>query len=63
MLIGMDILSCGDFALTHKDGKSKATFRVPSCESYDFVPSANNFNKFEAEKIAREANRIKKKHK
>ena len=61
MLIGMDILSCGDFALTHKDGNSKASFRVPSCESYDFIPSVNNFNKFEAERSVREANRVGKK--
>jgi len=63
MLIGMDILSSGDFALTNKDGKTRASFRVPSCESYDFVPQSNNFNKFQAERLAREANRSNKKKK
>ncbi len=60
MLIGMDILLCGDFAITHKNGKTKASFRVPSLASYDFVADANINNKFEEEKARRDANRQKK---
>jgi predicted aspartyl protease len=37
VLIGMDIINRGDFAVTNKDGKTNFTFRVPSIECIDFV--------------------------
>lgn len=37
ILIGMDIISQGDFAITNKDGKTVFTFRMPSMEVIDFV--------------------------
>lgn len=37
VLIGMDIINHGDFAITHKFGKTKFTFRIPSIEDIDFV--------------------------
>ena len=37
MLVGMDIISRGDLALTNKDGKTTFSFRMPSIESIDFV--------------------------
>lgn len=37
ILIGMDIISKGDFAVTHSDGKTTFTFRIPSVEKLDFV--------------------------
>lgn len=37
ILIGMDIISQGDFAVTHSDGKTTFTFRIPSIEKLDFV--------------------------
>lgn len=40
MLIGMDIISKGDFAVTHSDGKTTFTFRIPSMEKLDFVDSS-----------------------
>lgn len=39
ILIGMDIISQGDFAVTHSDGKTTFTFRLPSVEKIDFVDS------------------------
>lgn len=57
MLIGMDILIRGDFALTHQNGKTVASFRIPSMITYDFVPHVNNANKFAEERAKREANR------
>lgn len=39
VLIGMDIISNGDFAVTHSDGKTTFTFRLPSVEKIDFVDS------------------------
>ena len=37
VLIGMDIISQGDFAVTNKGGKTVFSFRFPSVECIDFV--------------------------
>lgn len=37
VLIGMDIITKGDFAISHVNGKTKFTFRIPSVEAIDFV--------------------------
>ena len=37
MLIGMDIISLGDFALTHKNNGTIFSFQIPSTHEYDFV--------------------------
>jgi hypothetical protein len=37
VLIGMDILGLGDFAVTHHQGKTTFSFRVPSRHEIDFV--------------------------
>lgn len=37
VLIGMDIIGRGDFAVTNKDGKTAFTFRMPSLERIDFT--------------------------
>lgn len=37
VLIGMDIINQGDFAVSNKDGKTVFTFRVPSTHEIDFV--------------------------
>ena len=37
MLIGMDIISCGDFAISNLDGKTTFSFRMPSMEIIDFT--------------------------
>jgi hypothetical protein len=36
VLIGMDIIGEGDFAVTHQDGKTTFSFRVPSLKTIDF---------------------------
>ncbi len=40
--IGMDIINLGDFALTHRDGKTVFSFQVPSTHDYDFVKQIQN---------------------
>ena len=40
VLIGMDIISQGDFAVTNKEGKTNFTFRMPSMHCIDFVKEA-----------------------
>ena len=37
VLIGMDIIKRGDFAITHKDGNTVFSFQTPSTHEYDFV--------------------------
>ena len=37
VLIGMNIINQGDFAVTNKDGKTVFSFRLPSVECLDFV--------------------------
>jgi hypothetical protein len=37
VLIGMDVICKGDFALTHKGGKTVFSFRYPSIATIDFL--------------------------
>lgn len=37
VLIGMDIISHGDFAITNKNGETTFSFRIPSITEIDFV--------------------------
>lgn len=37
MLIGMDVMNRGDFAVTNRNGKTTFSFRIPSIEEIDFV--------------------------
>lgn len=40
ILIGMDIIGLGDFAVSNYRGKTTFTFRMPSVEEIDFVSSS-----------------------
>jgi predicted aspartyl protease len=42
VLIGMDIITEGDFSITNKDGRTVMSFRVPSITSVDFVKELQN---------------------
>ena len=44
VLIGMDIIGEGDFAITNHEGRTTWTFRTPSCEEIDFVAEINEHN-------------------
>jgi len=39
VLIGMDIITVGDFAITNVGGKTVFSFRIPSTKTIDFVKS------------------------
>ena len=41
MLIGMDVITRGDFAVTNKDAETVFSFRMPSCQCLDFVKEIN----------------------
>ena len=42
VLIGMDIIGFGDFAITHPNGNTKFTFRFPSTADIDFTLNPND---------------------
>ncbi|MCM1532279.1 MAG: hypothetical protein NC048_08080 [Bacteroides sp.] len=41
VLIGMDIITLGDFAITNKNGKTVFSFQTPSSNEYDFSVHKN----------------------
>lgn len=43
VLIGMDIITHGDFAITNKGGKTVFTFRIPSSVRLDFAKPRKSF--------------------
>jgi predicted aspartyl protease len=45
VIIGMDILGLGDFAVTHFGGKTTFSFCVPSRKDIDFVAEVDAYNK------------------
>ena len=44
VVIGMDIITRGDFAVTNLDGKTTFSFRIPSLADIDFVQDDNAAN-------------------
>lgn len=41
LIIGMDIITTGDFSITNFDSKTTFSFRVPSLKEVDFVKESN----------------------
>ena len=41
VLIGMDIITRGDFAITNVGGKTTFSFRIPSVETIDYCKQGN----------------------
>ena len=41
VLIGMDVITRGDFTVTNKDAKTVVSFRMPSSQCIDFVKEIN----------------------
>ncbi|MBI5220784.1 MAG: aspartyl protease family protein [Candidatus Liptonbacteria bacterium] len=44
VLVGMDIIGMGDFAVTNVGGKTTLSFRIPSRTEIDFIPESNENN-------------------
>lgn len=42
VLIGMDIISLGDFSICNRNGGTVFSFQIPSTHEYDFVKQINN---------------------
>jgi hypothetical protein len=63
MLIGMDIIRLGDFAITNKNDKTTLSFCIPSLAEIDFNPLVDDYN-LKHSSLNREQRRSwKKKHK
>lgn len=45
VLIGMDIITLGDFAITNVNNNTTFSFRIPSCETIDYVEQAHKLKK------------------
>lgn len=45
VIIGMDIICIGDFAITNEGGKTMFSLMLPSYKAIDFVAQANELNK------------------
>lgn len=45
LLIGMDIINRGDFAVSNRDGATTFSFRIPSVESFDFVKEDEKYRR------------------
>ena len=52
MLVGMDIINKGDFAVSNFDGKTVFTFRMPSESTLDFVAGIKMSNMIMAKRTA-----------
>jgi predicted aspartyl protease len=55
LLIGMDIITLGDFSVSNFENKTTFTFRIPSQKSNDYVNEANKSNQAVSTKISRNA--------
>jgi len=45
VLVGMDVITLGDFAVTNHNNKTTWSFRLPSYEEIDFVKEIDEYNK------------------
>ena len=61
LLIGMNIITLGDFSVTNADGKTCFSFRTPSCKEIDYVSEWEKRN--EKVKAAEDKATIKAKRK
>ena len=45
VLIGMDVIGSGDFAITHSDGRTCMSFRAPPGKRIDYIQQFNAYNR------------------
>ncbi len=46
LLVGMNIITMGDFCITNYQGKTSMSFRVPSVEKVDYVEEIEEYNRY-----------------
>lgn len=59
ILLGMDIITSGDFAITNYNGQTWWTFRVPSNEPIDFVKEIDEYKRTYGPKVVANPQRQK----
>lgn len=57
MLLGMDIITNGDFSITNVGGETVFSFRIPSLETIDYVKEANALKADALKRTKRKAER------
>jgi predicted aspartyl protease len=55
LLIGMDLIGIGDFAVTNFENKTVFSYRIPSVSRIDFVEDAKEINRLNRPSIGRNA--------
>ena len=43
VLVGMDIINKGDFAVSNRNGATSFSFRIPSVENFDFAAEDEHY--------------------
>lgn len=61
MLLGMDVITHGDFSITNVGGKTVFTFRVPSIQTVDYAAEARAIRTATQKRAKRKAKRSQKK--
>lgn len=60
ILIGMDVMSLGDLAITNHQGKTHMSFCIPSLSSIDFVPPTERLNRSEMSNVNKGKKNVKR---
>jgi len=53
VLIGMDIITLGDFAITNENNKTTFSFRIPSLHTIDYVKQATQIRESKEADVAK----------
>lgn len=53
VIIGMDVITMGDFSITNLDGKTIVSFRIPSINTIDYVKEAEQLKKSQYKHVGR----------
>ncbi|HNY35976.1 MAG TPA: retropepsin-like aspartic protease [Candidatus Pacearchaeota archaeon] len=47
ILVGMDVITLGDFSITNKNGNTVMSFRIPSMVEHDYIPETERYNRLQ----------------
>jgi predicted aspartyl protease len=53
VIIGMDVITMGDFSITNFENKTTVSFRIPSIKTIDYVQEADELRKFQFKNVGR----------
>jgi predicted aspartyl protease len=53
VIIGMDVITMGDFSITNNEGKTTVSFRIPSVKAIDYVQEADELRKSQFKHVGR----------